>query len=274
MTTTRIPDEVITELTNQIAVLKQELTRRDDFFTYIHHEINGLIHNIHFTSDVLSNSWDKLRPDHIKEYIDIIFESAEYLKITSTDLFDAARFNQDDLQRSFAKVDLAELIIDIIERCNKIFLVQKDLQIIFKNTKNKPVWVNGDDKKLRQVLYNLLVNAIKYSKRGTINVSLESAHQEGAPQEGTHKNGTHQDGAPAWQVNIQDQGMGIPESDLESVFTPYFRVTKNNKTIPGYGLGLSFCKRLIDAHSGQIWVRNNQNDVGVTFSFQIPAFAT
>jgi len=259
---------IIKELTNQIAALKQELTHRDDFLAYIHHEINGLVHNVHFTSDVLASSWDKLPAEHIKEYINIIFASAEYLKITSTDLFDTSRFNQDNLQQGFIQVDLVELISDIIERCNKIFLAQKDLQIIFKNTggnnaTNKPVWVNADDKKLRQLLFNLLVNAIKYSQRGIINVSLESAPQEGY----------HQDGVLAWQVNIQDQGMGIPESDLESIFTPYFRVTKNNKTIPGYGLGLSFCKHIIDAHSGRIWAQNNQNGVGVTFSFQIPAFA-
>jgi signal transduction histidine kinase len=112
--------------------------------------------------------------------------------------------------------------------------------------------VMGNAVRLRQVLSNLVSNAIKYTpEEGTINVSL---HQEGAQI----------------VVRVQDNGIGIAEADLPYVFDKFYRV-KNKKTemISGTGLGLSIAKSIVEKHGGRIWVESEENR-GTTFIFALP----
>ena len=103
---------------------------------------------------------------------------------------------------------------------------------------------NVDAEKMHTVVRNLLENATKY---GGANVSVRVVHGE---------------------IEVVDDGAGIPEEDLGSLFEPFFRVNRSrSKTTPGYGLGLSICKRIVEAHGGTITVRNRPT----TFTVRVPA---
>lgn len=110
-----------------------------------------------------------------------------------------------------------------------------------------------DGERMRTVLRNLLENAIKYSlpESGPVEISIDQTAETVA-------------------VHVTDDGPGIPEADLASLFEPFFRVDRSrSKKRGGYGLGLSICKRILEAHGGSITVRNNPGR-GATFTLTLP----
>jgi two-component system sensor histidine kinase VicK len=112
--------------------------------------------------------------------------------------------------------------------------------------------VNIDAKRIRQVLDNIIDNAVKYSNEGS-SVVIELI----------------KDGEKL-QVSVADEGIGIPAENLEKVFDRMYRLEQRLSTDPGgMGLGLALCKALVEAHDGQIWVAS-QVDEGSTFCFTIP----
>ncbi len=177
---TKSNDDDLIELNNQIAKLKQELTNKDEFLSYVHHELNGFVHNTHFLSDYLCKNWNEVPNDNINQYLVSIIESAEYLKLLSEDLFNLSRFKSGTMQFDFSPTNLIDIIQDTI-----------------------------------------------------------------------------------------DQGIGIAESNLESIFEPFVKANSSNNSIPSFGLGLALCKQIVTAHNGTIKVVNN-SDRGTTFSFVIP----
>ncbi|HEX6101145.1 MAG TPA: HAMP domain-containing sensor histidine kinase [Thermoanaerobaculia bacterium] len=111
------------------------------------------------------------------------------------------------------------------------------------------VFVDIDAEKMRTVIRNLLENAHKYASSATIDI-------------------TATDGAAV--LRVRDDGPGIPPDDLTSLFEPFFRVNRSrSKTTAGYGLGLSICKRIVEAHGGTIAAENNVGR-GATFSVLLP----
>lgn len=116
-----------------------------------------------------------------------------------------------------------------------------------------------DHAKIIQVMTNLISNAIKFTPEGsTITVSIEEA---------TLKKRKEQ--IPAVQVTVKDEGVGIPEDEIETVFDKFIQSSKTKKKSGGTGLGLAICREIIVHHGGKIWAENNQ-DGGATFSFMIP----
>jgi len=113
--------------------------------------------------------------------------------------------------------------------------------------------IDIDARRIRQVLDNLIDNAVKYSGEGS-SVVVEVMKKDGG----------------GLQVSIADQGIGIPTEDLEKVFDRMYRLEQRLSTDPGgMGLGLALCKALVEAHDGEIWAES-QVEEGSTFYFTIP----
>ena len=115
--------------------------------------------------------------------------------------------------------------------------------------------VEGDGGKIKQVVLNLLTNAIKYNRpEGTIDVYLlEDTEQE----------------TPFVQISVQDTGYGIPKEHQKNMFQKFFRVPTTQDVARGTGLGLTICKAIVESHGGRIWLESEEN-VGSTFSFTVP----
>ena len=111
-----------------------------------------------------------------------------------------------------------------------------------------------DEYKISQVIRNLLSNGIKFTpENGKIVISIEKP----------------QDQVTTLQVNITDQGVGIPKDELGSVFDKFVQSSITKTGAGGTGLGLAICKEIITAHNGKIWAENNPKG-GSTFSFMLP----
>ncbi len=245
----------VNKLQDTILDLKQTLRDKDDFLSYAHHEIKSFIHSIYFISDYLNDYWHSINPLEAQQHISTILESTECLKLMSEDLFDLSRLNSGALSFDMGNIDLLELITDTIKHCRKIFLFKRELSISFDHDQISTAYVNCDKSKIKQVLLNLIINAIKYTDKGDIVINLCMLKINDINH---------------WQFSISDQGIGIPEGELEAIFKPYFRSSKTNKSTPGSGLGLAICQQIITHHKGIINATNNE-DKGATFSFAIPA---
>ncbi len=111
--------------------------------------------------------------------------------------------------------------------------------------------LEADRDKIKQVLLNILSNALKYNRdNGSIDLRAWSAEQ--------------------WiYISIRDSGPGIPDSDLNHIFDKFYRSKGTEKNTPGTGLGLSICKKIVESHGGTIEAQSTMN-VGSTFLIKLP----
>lgn len=151
---------------------------------------------------------------------------------------------------------IAELLeLERLREGRGVSLARHDLVAIAREfavplTSSAPqIFADVDPEKMRTVLRNLLENARKYA--GSASIDLTTAD----------------DGVI---VSVRDDGPGIPPADLADLFEPFFRVNRSrSKTTAGYGLGLSICKRIVEAHGGTIAAANNPGR-GATFTINLP----
>ena len=112
--------------------------------------------------------------------------------------------------------------------------------------------VEADPRRIRQLVDNLLTNAVKYSPEGT-KVRIACLATDGAVQ-----------------VSVKDQGRGIKQEDLEKIFDRFYRGEADaSHTIGGAGLGLAICKTIVESHEGRIWAESEPGN-GSTFCFALP----
>ena len=120
--------------------------------------------------------------------------------------------------------------------------------------------IAADRERIAQILRNLLINAIKFSSDGgVINILIANSqlsYDSGNLQEAVH-------------VVVQDSGIGVPESELEAIFSPFTQSSKTKTKAGGTGLGLAICKEIVSVHHGKIWASNGK-DSGAEFHFIIP----
>lgn len=147
------------------------------------------------------------------------------------------------------RVRLDDLLRDTYEE-SIILAAQKSIDVRIENSENILIW--GDKQRLRQMLLNLVDNAIKYSnEKSTITLSLSAQNGEA-------------------RVVVKDQGIGIPKSEISRIFDRFYRVDRaRSRTLGGSGLGLAIVKWIVDAHGGSIAVRSTINK-GSEFTVTLP----
>jgi two-component system, OmpR family, clock-associated histidine kinase SasA len=168
-----------------------------------------------------------------------------------TDILQASRGATSELRLQAQRLDLGSLCLSILDYCGEQFAA-KSLQVTTDIPSDLPI-VLADEERMRQVIVNLLDNAIKYTPTGG-KVEVAILHRT------TQK----------VQVSICDNGPGIPEENLERIFEDRFRLERDSAK-EGYGIGLSLCRRIVRAHYGQIWADSVLNQ-GTCFHFTLPVF--
>jgi len=168
-----------------------------------------------------------------------------------TDILQVAKGSNSQIQVHPEKLDLRTLCMGVLKNFHEP-LQQKSLNLETDVPQDLPL-VYADPERIRQVMTNLLDNAIKYTpKQGVIKVSI--LHRT------TQK----------IQVSFCDTGPGIPPEKQEQIFEDRFRLERD-RTKEGYGIGLSLCQRIVLAHYGQIWVESLDNQ-GSCFHFTLPVY--
>ena len=222
---------------------------RQDFVANVSHEFKTPLTAIQgFAETLLGGALED--PKNNRRFLEIIREHAARLARLTDDLLKLARIEAGKLELEFQPMGLAELI----EGCAETTLLKaarKQIVLEIDVPPGLPA-VYGDASLLREVLQNLLDNAIQYTGAGgLIRVSATAGAREAL-------------------VTVSDSGIGIPVVDQERIFERFYRVdAARSREAGGTGLGLSIAKHIVDVHGGRIWVES-QVGRGSDFSFSIP----
>jgi two-component system, OmpR family, phosphate regulon sensor histidine kinase PhoR len=222
---------------------------RQDFVANVSHEFKTPLTAIQgFAETLLGGALDD--PANNRRFLGIIRNHAIRLARLTNDLLKLARIEAGKLEVEFFPVGLMELI----EGCAETTLLKASRKQITLEIEVPPGLppVRGDSGLLRDVLQNLLDNAIQYTPAGGhIHVTAEAKGREAV-------------------ITVSDTGIGIPASEKERIFERFYRVdAARSREAGGTGLGLSIAKHIVEAHNGRLWV-DSVIGTGSKFSFSIP----
>lgn len=221
---------------------------KSEFLASMSHEIRTPLNAIIGTADLLGES--RLSPDQ-RSYVDLLKKAGEALLSLVNDILDLSKIEANQLELEEVGFNLKELI----EQATEIYALKTDkkgIELACQVAPNVPEFVKGDPARLRQILLNLIGNAIKFTERGEIVVRV--ARFEGQP-------------SGALLFSVSDSGIGIPRDKYESIFQSFTQVdSSTTRKYGGTGLGLAISKRLVGLMAGRIWV-DSEEGKGSTFRF-------
>lgn len=230
-----------------VAIENARLFMQSDFISEMVHELRTPLAALKASVNLLKRP--NLPADKRDEVHNLLEEEADRLISLTSDFLDLARLESGRAEIERDVVELYPLIRD----CLNIVEPQAAGREIEISLEVPEAAVVGDKAKIKQVILNLLTNAIKYNKpRGTVKVTAHSAD-----------NGMV-------QIDIADTGHGISPENLPNMFRKFFRAADQANRVQGTGLGLAICRTIVEAHGGNIWV-NSAPGSGSTFSFTVPA---
>ena len=188
-------------------------------------------------------------PEKREVMMEAIARNASRLQRLTNDILDVTRIETQSLKLNIERVNLNELISDLIEDYrNEIEKTNKDIRLVHER-QDQNIEIDADKNRLTQVISNLLSNAIKFTKEGTIRVTEEVKDSMAL-------------------VTVMDTGRGIDPEISPRLFSKFAA-----KSETGMGLGLFISKSIVEAHGGKIWAQNNTDydgKKGATFTFSIP----
>lgn len=225
---------------------------KSQFLANVSHEIRTPMNSIIGFSELLSKIVnDKQQLLHINA----IHSSSKSLLTLLNDILDLSKIQANEIEITFESMSFTNVIQDI-EQVFKLRFIEKKLEFITLIDKNVPPNVLLDQVRIRQVLFNLIGNSIKFTEHGSITLEINAKV----------KNIDTID----LLISIKDTGIGIPESEQKTVFKA-FKQSKHflNKPHEGTGLGLSISKKLVEAMGGKIKL-DSRPGKGSTFSIRLP----
>lgn len=227
--------------------LAQVDQQRRQFLADIGHELRTPLTIIRGESEVvLRGSTDNI--NDYRQVLSCIIDEVKHTTALIEDLMLVARSSAGQLSLQRSEFNISLLISELFEKYQR--KAQEKQQKISLNLPDDELYIEADERRIRQVLMILLENALSYSKTGVLNEIKVSMHKEFIA------------------VEIIDQGIGITDNERQQVFERFYR--GNRSVTSGSGLGLPVAKAIIDAHEGHITLKPNKNTQGSTATVLLP----
>ena len=222
---------------------------KSEFLANMSHELRTPLHSILSFASFGIEKHTNAKPEKLLDYFNRIKKSGKTLLELLNDLLDLAKLESRKEMFAFEPYDLGMLVRTATNELDTL-LSERNLSVRHEVSKlDEEVMLDVD--KIKQVLRNLLNNAMKYSPEGgIIDVAVSRV-------------------AGSVRVSVCDQGPGIPEGELDAVFDKFVQSSKTKTGAGGTGLGLAICREIMAAHKGRIWAENRPEG-GAMFSFEIP----
>lgn len=242
--------DLINKLIENLSVYNRKLIKLDkqktDFVSQASHQLrspNSVV--LGYSSMLLENDFGKLTKKQ-KDVIKTIFDASANLNNVINELLDTARIEQDRMQYKIKDFDL----IDVLEEvCNfyKDLAKRKDLEFIQDFDTNYSIQIRGDREKIKQVLMNIIDNALKYTEKGSIQIKACKKNDKVS-------------------ICVSDTGIGIKKDEINEIFNKFSRAgNAENMNVSGNGLGLFIAKEIVLANKGKIWVESDGEGRGSKF---------
>ncbi len=233
------------------------------FLASVSHELRTPLNGILGFAQILKMD-PELTPDQL-EGVDVIDQSGQHLLSLINDILDLAKVESGKLELNYADFNLTEFLSNI---CRTMQLRAEFKNISLDCNANAAVWggnhqlalptvVYGDEVRLRQVIINLLGNAIKFTDRGQVSFKVSRID-----------NGVDPAGCQL-RFEVEDTGLGIPPEELDRIFEPFRQAGDYKQKAEGTGLGLAICRNLVEKMGGQLQVESTLGK-GSRFWFEIP----
>ena len=228
--------------------LEREVDRmKTEFISIAAHELRTPLTSIQGFSEILLNR-DDIKEQERKKFLSYINEQSKNLANIVDTLLDISRLESGrGLSLNKAPCNINEIIRETVS----YFQISSPKNTFDITLPEESVELIVDKEKMRQVLENILTNAIKYSPEGGhiwVIGELTGEH---------------------YQVSVRDQGIGIAPDQIEKIFDKFYRVDVSNTGVPGIGLGMNIVKNLVEAHGGKVWAESELGK-GTTVIFKVP----
>ena len=254
----RMPVLKIKDELGQLALTFNEMMNRlENSFAQMRQFSSDASHELRTPLTVLKGQNELIlskqrKPEEYQEVISSNLEEINYMSKVLEDLFVLSKSDENQVNLDYKPVDLRALVEEVCKHA-EILAEEKNIKIIIAFL--EPIEIKGDEVRLRQMVWNVLQNGIKYTQQGgELKISLQN--------EGDFA-----------LLTIQDTGIGIPEEDLPLIFNRFYRVDKaRTRDEGGSGLGLSICRQIAEAHKGKIEVESKLG-VGTRFKIRLPSSA-
>ncbi len=227
-----------------LVVVIQDVTKqqkldqmRKEFVANVSHELRTPLTTVKIYTETLIDGAIDDR-ENAMHFLSVMDKEADRMTALVQDLLELSRIDNKQIQLKFVLLELQDIINEVVE-AQHIHIINKGHSISVQYDESMSYLIRGDVFRIRQVLHNILSNAIKYTvEEGKITISMRKVGGK-------------------IEVCVQDTGMGIPESDLNRIFERFYRVDKaRSRKLGGTGLGLSIAKELMLLHGGDISIQS------------------
>ncbi|HJK87189.1 MAG TPA: ATP-binding protein, partial [Candidatus Megaira endosymbiont of Nemacystus decipiens] len=211
------------------------------------HELRLPVGNVMNFAEMLSSKINSFDKKQLKMISDEVFENSNRLSTMIMNMLDLATMDVKKIELNKKIMNIGELVKERVTRCQKIYLDDKPIEI--RMSIQEGVLIPIDVHYIQQTIDNIIINAIKFSKEGTIRVSVLAKKK-------------------AVVIKVDDQGVGIPPAELYDIFMPFKMGSNTESKAEGRGVGLALCKSAVEAHGGTITVKSL--GVGASFTIELP----
>ena len=219
-----------------------------DFIAIVSHELRTPIASVYGAAQTLERQDIAFTDDQRSRLLSVISDQSERLAHLIDNVLLTSQVDADRLWLTREQVDVSEVARRVIEAARTHAPDEVSIELIAPPA---PAPVSTDRDKLRQVLANLVGNAVKYSQgTGRVELRIEPARDH-------------------IRISVRDEGIGIPHAEQERVFEKFHRLAGTTRAVSGTGLGLYICRELVRRMGGRIWVESSEG-IGSTFFVQLP----
>jgi two-component system sensor histidine kinase KdpD len=237
------------EETQKVAALRELDRMKTELLSTVSHELRTPLGSIKGYATTLLTHGSRLKREEQREFLEIIDSEADRLRELIENLLDLSRLEAGVLRIEREPVRLGARAREVVRKV-QLSAPRHTLELDWPAA--DPL-VAADTRRVYQIVQNLLTNAVKYSPDGGVITLRGHAERHDLV------------------VSVQDQGLGMPASELDRIFDRFHRVSGDvARRIGGTGLGLAICKGLVDAHGGRIWAESDGEGKGSVFKFTLP----
>ncbi|MGF1557411.1 sensor histidine kinase [Paucihalobacter sp.] len=242
------------QISNQLKLANQELVQKDqqkdEFLDTVAHELKTPITGIRAATEVLLDDDDDMPKELRQRFLENMLNDSDRLSRLIHNILDFEKLSTGRSDLNLGRHNIRETITKAFDSLTQL-AANKNIKLW--STNKSDYYLKYDEDRILQVLTNLISNALKFTESGKGNIYVQYKYDNGY-----------------LEVQVSDNGKGIPKEDLPYVFDKFYQSKNQNTKKPqGSGLGLAISKQIIDNHGGKIWVENNAKR-GTTFSFTLP----
>ena len=247
-------EELVNERTAQLTIAKNQAEAanraKSNFLSSMSHELRTPLNAILGYAHILKRNENMNETQ--QHQLGIMRNSGEHLLMLINDILDVGKIEAGKMDITSMPFDLPALLRQVFS-LTRLQAEEKELRFDYEVSPNLPHYVQGDERKLRQILLNLLNNAVKYTRKGGVTLKVGYSHE----------------GNGLLRCEVSDSGVGIPLDKQEAVFEPFTQLATNRQVREGTGLGLNITRQLLTLMQGTIGIESEVG-VGSTFWIKLP----